>query len=98
MRSCVSIRAPTLQLFRRPVFVTVPLAIWFALAVFVLAFADVQKFSAALVLVVLCSLFLRWHVLLHCVPLSREKERERERERERLVRSVVNIPNVFKLS
>ena len=26
---------------------------WFALAVFVLAFADVQKFSAALVLVVL---------------------------------------------
>ena len=59
---------------------TFHLPFWFALAVFVLAFADVQKFSAALVLVVLRSLFLRWHVLLHWAPLSIEKERERERD------------------
>ena len=54
---------------------TFHLPFWFALAVFVLAFADVQKFSAALVLVVLRSLFLRWHVLL---TVRRFQERKRE--------------------
>ena len=69
-------------------------SLWLSSFLPLLMFKILCSFGVSLVLVVLRSLFLRWHVLLHCAPLSREKERERER----LVCSVVNIPNVFKLS
>ena len=46
------------------------LASLFALAVSILAFADVQIFSAALVLLFLRSLFLQRHRMLHCTPLG----------------------------
>ena len=49
------------------------------LVVSILAFADVQTFSAAFMSVFLRSLFLRWHRMLHCA-LLRERERERERD------------------
>ena len=55
------------------------LAFLFAFAVSILAFADVQIFSAALVLLFLRSLFLQRHRMLHCTPLG-ERWRALRRE------------------
>ena len=94
MRSCVSVRCTDAETFDSDQCSSrFHLPFWFALAVFILAFADVQKFSAAFgVGGSAFTLTALARTILHCAPLSMEKERER------LVHSVVNAPNVFKLS